>query len=284
MPFSSLSTTLLAALSSSSSISIWDELKPAWIILRLVGLRSGSGLLLARLSSSTPWEPPLSDFPFLCACVNTEVMFSLFIQSLRVLAGIACFMLLLLMLCPAMISRSAACNESSLYCLYRRTGAEETRREDLKGELVGDVRSGLVRDFCCRAASGLRYGFVHNCIACSSCSLRAVGVRLGGGAVTGGPAILTKSRHALLTLLLLILGDHPSLLLFLLRFHHPDCIVHTFDGAIRVLVLHLLARSWTHVHLVYLLLLGTQDLLLLLLLTLLTLQLPLPTFIGGDGD
>ena len=88
-------------------------------------------------------------------------------------------MLLLLMLWPAMISRSAACNESSLYCLYRRTGAEETRREDfkgeevgeveeeaLKGELVGDVRSGLVRDFCCKAASGLRYGFVHNCIAC----------------------------------------------------------------------------------------------------------------------
>ena len=46
-------------------------------------------------------------------------------------------------------------------------------RELLKGEVgkvekevLGDVRSGLFRDFCCcMAARGLRYGFVHSCIA-----------------------------------------------------------------------------------------------------------------------
>ena len=51
-------------------------------------------------------------------------------------------------------------------------GEVEGEVELLKGEVgkvekeaLGDVRSGLFHDFCCMAARGLRYGFVHSCIA-----------------------------------------------------------------------------------------------------------------------
>ena len=111
--------------------------------------------------------------------MNTDLMFSLFIQSLRVLAGMLCFMLDLLMDWPLTISLRAAWRLSSLYCLYLRTGAEEEERiPDLElgdevlacavivlversagkfGLKFGDKSS---KGFC-MAAMGFRYGFVH---------------------------------------------------------------------------------------------------------------------------
>jgi len=113
--------------------------------------RSGSGLVLPTLPSLLlEWW------------VYTDLMFRRFIQSLRVLAGMLCFMLDLLMDWPSIMSLRAAWRLSSVYCLYLRTGAEFNKIPDFRfegGELLAanevnePVNMGLFCEQFCSAAS-----------------------------------------------------------------------------------------------------------------------------------
>ena len=53
------------------------------------------------------------------------------------------------MLCPSMISLSASCRVSSVYCLYLRTGADDENIETLGSfpDLAADVNLSSVSDW-----------------------------------------------------------------------------------------------------------------------------------------
>ena len=191
-------SSILKAFGSSSSISsssltplifipgntepecgdwLTGKLTPAPNTGLVMSKERGSGLSLVLLSRSVAsWLLVLS---LLWEWwVNTDLMFSLFIQSLNVLAGMLCFMLDLFMDCPFMISLRAAWRLSSLYCLYLLTGAEFNNPAFEFGEhfvvlLLGEIpwlKLGVKLEVnrskgFCMLAKLLKYGFVHICIA-----------------------------------------------------------------------------------------------------------------------